>query len=426
MVSDPAVADVVMRSPRQAFVTGKQIGQTNAFFLDARGNQILSLEIRVERDATSVQETLRRFLPDSNVEVNLVNDSIILSGVVANAVEADRARQIARRFVDDDAKVLSLISVAGRDQVLLKVRIVEMQRSVIKQLGVDLNGTAILDDLLGGDVSVGLESSLGYPIQSRFLAGLQTSLGWNNTGGGDLQSVTGLLRALERVGVVRTLAEPNVSAISGESARFLAGGEFPIPVAQDESGTITVEFKPYGVGLGFTPVVLSEDRISLRISAEVSELTNQGAFQGEARQYTDPTTGETFLVQGLTIPALTVRRTETTVELPSGKSLMLSGLIQERTRQNLDQVPALKDLPILGSLFRSRDFQTDQTELVVIATPYLIDPTHPGRLRTPADGFVDARDAQSFLMGRLNEVYAPAGSQTGTQRLTGPVGFITE
>jgi pilus assembly protein CpaC len=426
MVSDPKIADVVMRSSRRVFIMGLAMGQTNAFFFDARGDQILNLEIRVERDTGVVASTIAKFVPGAKIEVNVINDNIILSGSVNSLAESNRAYEIAKRFVDDPEKVLNLMAISGRDQVALKVRIVEMQRSVIKQLGVDLNGSAVLDDVLTGDLALSFANSLGFPLQSRFLAGFAGGGTFTNTGGGDIRSVQGLLRALERIGVVRTLAEPTVTAISGESAKFLAGGEFPVPVAQDETGTITVEFKPFGVGLGFTPVVLSEGRISLKISTEVSELSNQGAFQGEARQYTDPTTGEVQLLQGLTIPALTVRRTETTVELPSGKSLMLAGLIQEKTKQSLDQVPGVKDVPILGSLFRSRDYQNDETELVVIATPYLVDPTDPRRFRTPADGYQVADDAEGFLLGRLNEVYAVPGTKPEGWRLEGPAGFIID
>ena len=300
-----------------------------------------------------------------------------------------------------------------------------MQRTLVKQLGVNLQGTAILDDLFGGDVTSDFGIANAFPIQGRFLAGFDGGFDWTNSGGGDLQSVGTTIQALERVGIIRTLAEPNLTAISGESARFLAGGEFPVPVEEDEDG-IVIEFKPFGVGLGFTPVVLSEGRISLRVSTEVSELSQQGAFQGQSTLRTDPISGELITVEGITIPALTVRRAETTVELPSGQSLMMAGLIQEKTRQNLDQVPGLKNLPVLGGLFRSRDFQNDESELVVIITPLLVDPADPNSMRTPSDGYFNADDLETLFLGRVNEVYRVGGSEDDRFNWTGPLGFILD
>lgn len=217
--------------------------------------------------------------------------------------------------------------------------------------------------------------------------------------------------------MLRTLAEPNLTAVSGESAKFLAGGEFPVPVAQDNTGAISLEFKPYGVGLGFTPVVLSGGRISLRLSTEVSELTSQGAI-------TLPGSGGS---QGLTIPALSVRRAETTVELPSGSAMMIAGLLQERTKQSIDALPGITNLPYIGSLFRSRDFLSGETEMVIIVTPYLVDPTSPSRLQTPADGFRVASDPDTVLLGKLNKRSAPV--QPGAPPPTayqGPVGYVIE
>ena len=213
--------------------------------------------------------------------------------------------------------------------------------------------------------------------------------------------------------------------MSGETGNFLAGGEFPVPVGQDRDGNITIEFKPFGVGLSFTPVVLSEGRISLKISTEVSELTTQGAFQGQNRQITADD-GTQVLIQSLTIPALTVRRAESVVELPSGGSMMMAGLIQSKQRQALDQVPGIKKVPILGALFQSRDFINEDTELVVIITPYLVDPTQKNRLRTPADGYAAAADTKTVLFGKLNETYGKNGKTADASAYRAPVGFIEE
>jgi len=218
------------------------------------------------------------------------------------------------------------------------------------------------------------------------------------------------LKALEEDGLVRTLAEPTLTAISGEGAKFLAGGEFPVPTAKDSDGNITVTYKPFGVGLAFTPVVLSEGRISLKISTEVSELTSEG-------QYTS---------NGFTIPALKVRRAETTLELPSGGSLVMAGLLSNKTKQNIDGVPGAKDLPVLGALFRSRDYQKNETELVVVVTPYVVDPTNRKNIALPTDGFANASDMDTVLMGKLNATYGANGNAPTDKKLKGPVGFVVD
>jgi pilus assembly protein CpaC len=304
-----------------------------------------------------------------------------------------------------------------------------MQRSIVKQLGVNLAGDVSFGELDAGKFPTkgGFAVDNTFGVAGSALGGVAGNIGYSNTVGGIAQSaISAGINALERVGVLRTLAEPNLTAISGESAKFLAGGEFPVPVAQDQ-GKIGVEFKPFGVGLGFTPVVLSEGRISLQVSTEVSELSQQGAFSTGSGSYTDPTTGQTVVGQSLTIPSLKVRRAETTVELPSGGSLVIAGLIQEQTKQSLDGVPGAKDLPILGALFRSRDFQNDETELVVIVTPYLVDPTDPQNLRSPDRGYVTARDARTVFFGKLNDVYAVPGSAADkTPPPKGASGFIID
>jgi pilus assembly protein CpaC len=271
-----------------------------------------------------------------------------------------------------------------------------------------------------------ISSDLGFPIQGRPLGGIGGTAAYTNYVGDDLQARIGAaFNALERIGVVKTLAEPTMVAMSGESAKFLAGGEFPVPVGQDNQGRITIEFKPYGVGLGFTPVVLSEGRISLKISTEVSELTSQGAFQGESQTVVDDQ-GNVILVEGVTLPGLTVRRAESTIELPSGGSMMMAGLISVKDRQNLDQVPGLKKLPVLGALFQSRDFLSEESELVVIVTPYLVNPAAKSALRTPADGYANASDAKTIFFGRLNETYGRDGAPVKAEDYRAPVGFMEE
>jgi pilus assembly protein CpaC len=420
LVTNPEIADAVVRTPRRAYLMGVAVGQTNAFFFDANGELLLDLDIRVERDLGPLQDSLERFVPGARIQAEAMNDHIVLSGIAQSAAEADAAMRIAQRWVTDPEAVLSMIDVQAREQVMLKVRIVEMQRTIVRQLGVNLSTAG-----QSGEFGFSVASEQDFSMVGRFLGGLTGSTTWTPAGGGVFDSVSATLQALERVGLVRTLAEPNLTAITGESAQFLAGGEFPVPVGRDREGNIIIEFKPFGVGLGFTPVVLSEGRISLRISTEVSELTNQGALEMSQSAVFDDDGNVVGTVPGLIIPALNVSRAETTVELPSGGSLVLAGLIQEETRQNLDGVPGVQDLPVLGSLFRSRDFENQETELVVLVTPYLVDPANPNDLSTPADGFQTASEVDTLLFGRLNRAYAVPGAEA-EGRWNGPVGFMFE
>jgi pilus assembly protein CpaC len=229
------------------------------------------------------------------------------------------------------------------------------------------------------------------------------------------------MQAFESVGLVRTLAEPNLTAVSGESAHFLVGGEFPVPVGEDSTGRVTVDFKQYGVGLGFTPVVMSKGRISLKLSTEVSEITNTGAFTLS----TSSTTGtSTSTSPSLVVPGLNVRRAETVVELPSGQSMMIAGLLQSVNKETLDSLPGLMQVPVLGALFRSRDYLQGETELVIIVTPYLVKPTAPGQLQTPADGLIMANDLETNLLGKLNKSTGSTPPKDKTYQ--GPIGYVVE
>ena len=408
LVSNPAIVDAVVRTNKRTYLIGMAVGQTNAFFFNEAGQQILNLEIQVARDLTGLRETLRQYFPKSRIDVQAVNDHVVLSGMVANASEASKAHDLAARYIGSEMEqVLNMLGIEGKEQVMLKVTVAEMQRTVIKQLGVDLSTAANF-----GDFALRLATANAFSLQGQSLGGLSTN--GTQLSGSD-GSIGTAIRALERTGVLRTLAEPNLTAISGESAKFLAGGEFPVPTSRDQNGNIQLEFKPFGVGLSFTPVVLSEGRISLRISTEVSELSAEGAFllQGSNSD-------------GVTVPALKVRRAETTLELPSGGSIVMAGLLSDSTRQNIDGVPGAMDVPVLGQLFRSRDYQKNETELVVIVTPYLVDPTSRDKLALPTDGFAPASDLDTILMGRLNATYGARGAAPSDKALQGPVGFIVD
>jgi len=462
LVTNPAVADAVLRGPRRIYVLGMALGSTDAVFFDASGRKILSLAIRVEQDSTALEETLRRVLPNAHIQVQAIRDSVILTGAVADANETGVASQIAAKFVDKPENVLNLLTIAGKDQVMLKVRIVEVQRNMIKQLGVD--SSAVLGQLgetqykFGFSPTYGVNNSLlggalggwardttkqpqmvvpcmagvsgtcyqvvhsavfdsvdanGNPVQ---VMNGNTATVRDTAGSPGLNSGKGMIQAFERVGLIRTLAEPNLTVVSGEAGKFLVGGEFPVPTGLDSTNRVSIEFKPFGVGLGYTPVVLSGGRISLKLSTEVSELTSLGSFTLAS------STGGSSLV----VPGLTVRRAETTVELPSGGSLMIAGLLKQQSKQNIDALPGMTSLPILGALFRSRDYQNGETELVIIITPYIVDPTRPQNLQTPADGLQTASDMSTALLGRLNKVVkAPVGANSG-RAYQGPVGYVIE
>jgi len=414
IVPNPMVAEAMLHSPRRITIIGLQPGETDAVVLDATGRTILSLRIRVDAGVSALQDTLGRVMPGSSVRAEAVNDSIILTGPVNSPGEADRAAQVARAFVSAPEKVINMMTIAGSDQVMVKARVIEVQRTAIKQLGLDVN--AVLNNVADG---------------LSFAQGATFGVSGNQLGGGilnyvdqsgDGNSLSTSIRAFERAGLVRILAEPNLTSVNGENAEFLAGGEFPVPVGRSVDAstgqtTIGIEFKPFGVRLAFRPIVLSQGRISLQLSTEVSELTTAGAF----------TLGGTG-ADALVIPALNVRRASSTVELPSGGSMMIAGLLREDTRQNIDQLPGIGSLPVLGALFRSRDYLSGETELVIIIEAYIVSPTSPGRMQTPADGLVVADDAQTLLFGQLNQQYRPAGALTTASDAgwSGPVGYVIE
>jgi pilus assembly protein CpaC len=417
LVSSPDIVDAVVRTPRRIFLLGLKTGQTNAFFFDGGGHQLGSLEIRVEKDTTDLSNMMRSALPGSSIKVAAVNDHVVLTGSVANAEESARAQDMAGRFAGDPTKVVNMLKVPGSEQVMIRVRIAEMQRNIAKQFGIDLAAAAV-----AGGVPIAAASAPQFALVGQALNDLMAGQAgqvcdpFKNTGKctGGPNNLQGTLKALEQIGLIHTLAEPNLTAVSGETAKFLAGGEFPVPVSRDRDGNVTIEFKQFGVGLSFTPVVLSAGRISLQVSTEVSELTNTGSFTLQG------TSGG-----GQTIPALSVRRTQTTVELPSGGSFAIAGLMQHTSKQVMQALPGVKDLPILGALFRSRDFENDESELVVIISAYLVTPTVASNLASPTDGFVNPSDPEAILLGRENAVYAKP-STPAKPNPSGSVGFIVQ
>jgi pilus assembly protein CpaC len=438
LVSNPGIADAVIRTPRRIYVTGIEVGQSNVIVFDRAGNQIAALELEVERDSSVLSAMLQRLVPDSDINVEVVSDNIVLSGSVKNAGDSRKAQDIANIFANGGANaqpdsaasggggsggfgislasqapkssVVNMLTVEGEDQVHLKVTVAEVQRSIAKQLGVQFTGNISVGSLTTCIVP-GTCSSLSNPfsVAGKALSNNSLTIGYDD----GVSSASATLKALEETGMVRTLAEPTLTAISGESASFLAGGEFPVPSGIDSSGQVSIAFKPYGVALAFTPVVLTEGRISLRVKTEVSELSTEGSVS----------------FGNLSIPGLKVRRAESTMELPSGGSMLLGGLLQDSSRQAIDAMPGLGKLPILGQLFRSRDFKRNETELFNIITPYLVKPVPRSALATPDQGFGLPSDAQTLFLGNLNRVYGGPSDRAPSyarDQYKGRVGFIYE
>ncbi len=415
LVADPTIANAVVRSTRRAYIIGAKPGQTSVFFFDAHGEQIGGFDIAVTRDLNGLRAALKQALPGLDIHVEGLGDGVVLTGNVSSPIEAQQAFDIASRLVDDGKKVVNGIAVHGRDQVMLKVTVAEVQRDVIKQLGIDLSGSVGI-----GTATLNFNNANPFPVTGQALVG-------SNAITGTWKSISTTLRAMERAGAIRTLAEPNLTAISGESANFLAGGEFPIPAGYTclpaTASTVAncqyqIQWKKFGVGLTFTPVVLAEGRISLRVLTEVSELSTDN--QLTLVQSTGVNQNST-----LTIPSIKTRRAETTVELPSGGSLALAGMIQEQTKQQINGIPGLMQLPILGALFKSRDYVNRQTELMVLVTPYVVHAVTQKELSRPDDGYADASDPAGVLLGKFNRIYGP-GKADPRVTFHGKPGFIID
>jgi pilus assembly protein CpaC len=432
LVSNPQIADAVLRTSTRLYLIGVELGQASVFLFDTSGAQIASFNVYVEADLGALNQLLAEAIPSGYVRAEALQGSIVLRGQVPSAAEASRAVEITQSMLarapesvtgsnatagntnattttyaaNSGPGIINLLNITGEEQVALRVQIVEVQRSVTKQLGINLKG--IFLDGAGFGVGTNLTGPLGViasgvggsPITFPFnSANTPAEVGMGYTSGDD--SVQGTLQALEETRMLRTLAEPTLTAVSGETANFLAGGEFPVPVAGSD-GQITVDFKQFGVNLAFTPVVLSPGRIALKVRSEVSDISATGAVSV-------PITATSTV----TIPATTVRRAETSIELPSGGSFMMAGLIQEDTRRAASGLPWLQKLPILGALFSSKDFLSNQTELVMIVTAYLVSPVAPGELARPDDNLFMSNDAEAYLLNRLTKVYGTEGQVSG-------------
>ena len=421
MISDPEVADVQMRTPRQAYILAKKAGETSLFAVAPSGQVIYSANLRVTDNVESVGEMLKMALPESQITATPMNGILLLTGVAASPMDSLEAERLSKALVGSDVEVVNRTKTATPVQVSLQVRIAEVNRAVVRNIGVNLLSRDTTGGFLFGVAqgrpfgSVGAKDLSSYPqgdasalfkqepgtvilpmdpVSGAFIRQPGTLYSMDELGQGAGRTNLGLAGKLfgmdlmtaidlaENQGLATTLAQPNLTAVSGETASFLAGGEIPIPTSS-QLGQVSVEYKQYGVSLDFTPVVLSDGRISIRVKPEVSQLTAAGSVQ----------------VNGFSIPALSTRRVETTVELGSGQSFMIGGLMQNSQNNTVDKAPGLGDLPILGSLFRSHEFRKNQTELVVIVTPFLVKPVSANDIKLPTDGLAAAGELDQLIFG---------------------------
>ncbi len=412
-IANPAIADFSTLSDRTIYVLGKSPGRTTLTLLDENGRLITNVEVTVSADVSEFKERLRQILPNEQIEVRTANDGIVMSGTVSSAPRLQRALDLAERYAPE--RVSNLMSVSGKQQVMLKVRFAEMQRNVAKSLSTSL----AIDGLSGLGLGAGVATN-GIGASNVAPAGVApglSSLGQTNNGAAFFGFNAGsaqigiLLQALETKGVVRTLAEPNLTALSGQEAKFLAGGEYPIPVSTDDG--VGIEFKPFGVELNFVPRVLDDEIINLEMAAAVSSL--------------DPTNG--IQAGGFNISGFKRRETSTTVALRDGESFAIAGLLQDDFRDTNGQVPWLGDVPVLGALFRSADYQRSQTELVIIVTAHLVTPTRGEALALPTDRVRLPSEADLFLNGHVARDILPqtgAAGEVARQDFGGSYGYVMD
>ncbi|PDT48695.1 pilus assembly protein CpaC [Sinorhizobium americanum] len=440
LVADPALADAVTRTSRRIYLFGKTVGQTNIFVFGPNGEEIVSLDVSVERDVAGLEANLRRFIPEADINVEIVSDNVVLTGTVRTPLDSTKAVDLARAFLqggeattrnitaqgtngDADifaeerqtSQIVNLLTVEGEDQVTLKVTVAEVSRQVLKQLG--FNASAIGS---WGSIAFRNPANLGNAIGIDPTATISKAIGGTD--------VDAYVTAMEQAGVMRTLAEPSLTAISGQEAKFYVGGDFRLASGQEvsreidpDTGQIKTEVErettdvEYGIRLNFKPVVLGPGRISLAIETDVSEPTFEGSV----------VTGDKLTdIRGNTYLGIRRREASTSVELPSGGSIVIAGLVQDNIRQAMSGLPGASKIPILGTLFRSKDFQRNETELVIIATPYLVRPVARGALSRPDDNFNPANDLESFFVGRVNRLYGRPEAAPPVGRYHGNVGFI--
>jgi pilus assembly protein CpaC len=439
LVANPAVADAVTRTSRRIYLFGKSVGETNIFVFGPNGEQVVSLDLAIERDVSGLEDYLKRFVPNSDIKVELLNDNVVLTGTVDTPLDSKRASDLATIFVTGGeattgqysqtaaggdaaggvaidnpdqqrrvSQIVNLLTIIGDDQVTLKVTVAEVSRSVMKQLGVNLIGSG--DSGIKWSAITENPFGLGKPLSASGFS-IGTSM------------LDAFVNAMEQSGVMKTLAEPTLTAVSGEKATFKVGGEFNLVTGRSSEvsddnrtgqTTYTIDKIEYGIGLEFQPVVLSPGRISLKVRTSVSEPTTEGSvpLEGLGRDF------------GSNMLSIRKRLADTTIELPSGGSMMIAGLVRDDVRQAISGFPGLSKIPVLGALFRSRDFVRNETELVIIVTPYLTRPVARNELAKPDDNFNASSDGAGYFLGRVNRVYGTMQTDLAPGRYHGVVGYI--
>ena len=402
LVANPRIADVVVKNPRRIYLLGRSIGNTNVFFFDLAGREVFRAEVSVGSDLEGLRAAFDELLPNNNIEATAVNNNIFLRGTVRSPELAEWARVIAVKHHGEEDNIMNMIQVIEDQQVLLQVRVAEASRTVLKQFGINLFNaiTGAINTITSGDLVISaVAGSLG---------GSYGRLALQYSSGGDTLALT--IQALENNGLLKVLAEPNLTAISGESASFLAGGEFPIPVS-GQNDAVTVSFREFGVALNFTPVVLNSGRISLRVATEISDISNRGQI----------------IVDNFAIPGRSIRRAESTVELPSGGSMMMAGLLQRTNNTVVEGVPGLKDIPLVGALFRQNQTELNDTELIVLITASLVKPiAHKDQVRQPNQTIAPPSDYDLYGLGRIQARFGVPGHNSLARDLKGPIGYIVQ
>ncbi|MBT4934210.1 MAG: type II and III secretion system protein family protein [Rhodospirillaceae bacterium] len=397
-VADPEIANIQVKSPSLIYLLGKKPGQTTLYAVDSKERVLANIDITVTHNLGRLRGILDELHPGSGVRVASINGTLVLDGTVPSASAAEDMRRLAASFAGDEKNIINRLGITAPNQVNLRVRVAEVSRGVDKQLGFNWS---ILGSIGGFSLGLATTNPFAGAVTQNTL-----SLG-KNIAGWDFNTV---IDALEEEGLVSVLAEPNLTALSGETASFLAGGEFPILVP-DSDGRVTIEFKKFGVSLAFTPTLLGEDRVNMHVRPEVSQLSS-----------TNSVTLNSFVV-----PSLTTRRAETTVELGSGQSFAIAGLLQNNVTHDISKFPGLGDVPVLGGLFKSDRFQRDESELVIIITPYIVKPVSNNKLAAPTDGFAPPHDIERIFTGGVNRRNPNPGQPVtvgrGGKTLIGPVGF---
>lgn len=431
VIADPVTADVQVVSPKLLFIHGRKVGETSLYAVDAQDNPIITAVVKVTHNLSSLQQTIRRVVPDADVNFRTVDGGLVMEGFAASVDESQKIQSVANAYVGPNERMVNMIKTNGSDQVMLRVKLVEMSRTDLKRIGVNLqnvtsNGNFAWQVLQGNDIlfNTADPATKAYSAFGNVLSrGTQTDsnvlLRYKDT--------ASLLEALESQGLAHVLAEPSLTTTSGQPANFLAGGQFPLPV-YGQNNTVTLQYQTFGVGLNFTPVVMSQDRISLSVAPEVSTLNFNNPIQ----------------VDGITYPILETRRASATVELGSGDSFVLAGLLKNENSNTVQKFPGLGDVPVLGTLFRSSQFQNNQTELVMLVTPYIVRPVaDPSKLQTPVDGYKAPAEFERLMNGSLYEQQSmdegsddaasvakkspsAGGKQSAMPRLHGDGGFILD